>query len=213
VEDPVEYSLPGVIQVAVNDRAGLTFASVLRSVLRQDPDVLLVGEMRDTETASIAVRAAMTGHLVFSTLHTNDAFAAIPRLLDLDVEDYLVSSTVEAVLAQRLVRKVCPDCVERYRPDAQSVALLTDGPVGQVTLCRGAGCTACRGSGFHGRTGIFELLILDEELKDAILKHRSRTELRDMAVARGMTTLKQDGWAKVETGLTTVEEVLRVVAQ
>jgi type II secretory ATPase GspE/PulE/Tfp pilus assembly ATPase PilB-like protein len=212
VEDPVEYSLPGVIQVAVNERAGLTFAAVLRSVLRQDPDVVFVGEMRDSETACIAIRAAMTGHLVFSTLHTNDAFAAIPRLLDLDVEDYLVSSTVEAVLAQRLVRKICPECVERYQPDAGTVALLSERPVGRAALTRGVGCPACRGTGFRGRTGIFELLVLDDEIKDAILRRCSRAEFREMARSQGMATLRQDGWSKVEAGITTVEEVLRVVA-
>ena len=162
VEDPVEYHLDGVTQVPVNRKAGMTFASALRSLLRQDPDVLMVGEMRDAETAEIAIQAAMTGHLVFSTLHTNDALGALPRLADLQVETYMVASTVEAVLAQRLVRRICPDCQERYRPDPAAVALLALKPVGRETLLRGNGCPTCRGTGYRGRVGIFELLTMTE---------------------------------------------------
>jgi type II secretory ATPase GspE/PulE/Tfp pilus assembly ATPase PilB-like protein len=210
VEDPVEYHLDGVTQVPVNRKAGVTFAAALRSLLRQDPDVLMVGEMRDGETAEIAVQAAMTGHLVFSTLHTNDALGAIPRLADLKVESYLVAGTLEGVLAQRLVRRICPDCRERYRPDPQTVALLAQKPVGVETLLRGKGCPTCRGTGYRGRLGIFELVAMTDELKQAIARLAPAEQLRDLALAGGMVPLKADGWAKVQAGLTTVEEVLRV---
>src|SRR5207249_10394290 len=159
VEDPVEYHLEGVTQVPVNVKAGMTFGSALRSILRQDPDVLMVGEMRDGETAAIAVQAALTGHLVLSTLHTNDAASALTRLADLKVEPYLVAATLEAVLAQRLVRKICPECRERYTPDPDAVALLARRPVGRLMLERGRGCAACRQTGYRGRTGLFELLV------------------------------------------------------
>ncbi len=210
VEDPVEYHLEGVTQVPVNAKAGMTFAGALRSILRQDPDVLMVGEMRDGETAAIAVQAALTGHLVFSTLHTNDAASAITRLVDLKVEPYLIAATVEAVLAQRLVRRVCAECRERYKADPSSVALLAHQPVKQMVLERGRGCTACRGTGYRGRTGIFELLVVTEEIKQAFLRTPDAAGLRDIAATQGMRTLRQDGWAKVQAGITTVEEVLRV---
>ncbi len=210
VEDPVEYHLEGVTQVPVNVKAGMTFAGALRSILRQDPDVLMVGEMRDGETATIAVQAALTGHLVFSTLHTNDAPSAMTRLVDLKVEPYLIAATVEGVLAQRLVRKICPDCRERYKPDPGAVALLAHHPVGHVALERGRGCAACRHTGYRGRTGLFELLVLTDEIKQALLKSPDAGALREIAHAQGMTTLRQDGWRKVQAGITTVEEVLRV---
>jgi len=210
VEDPVEYHLDGVTQVPVNRKVGMTFAAALRSILRQDPDVLMVGEMRDPETAEIAVQSAMTGHLVFSTLHTNDAVGALARLLDLGVEAYLVAATLEGVLAQRLVRRICPDCREPYAPDPQAVALLAQHPVGKRTLLRGAGCPACRGTGFRGRTGIFELLTVSDEVKQAVARGMSAGDLRDLARGQGMVSLRQDGWTRVEAGITTVEEVLRV---
>lgn len=210
VEDPVEYHFEGVTQVPVNRKAGVTFAAALRSLLRQDPDVLMVGEMRDGETAEIAVQAAMTGHLVFSTLHTNDAVGAIPRLADLKVESYLVAATLEGVLAQRLVRKVCPDCRELYAPEPGAVAILAQRPIGKQQLMRGKGCPACRGTGFRGRVGIFELLVLTDELKHEITRSAPVARLRELADQGGMITLKEDGWAKVLAGLTTVEEVLRV---
>jgi general secretion pathway protein E len=213
VEDPVEYQVAGVTQVPVHAKAGVTFAAALRSILRQDPDVLMVGEMRDAETAGIAVQAAMTGHLVFSSLHTNDAVSAIPRLIDLKVEPYMVGATVEGVLAQRLVRRICPDCTERYRPDPVAIAILTGRPTGEVTLARGAGCPACRNTGYRGRTGIFELLVMTEALKDALARGAELSRLRSLAEERGMTTLKADGWAKVQAGITTVEEVLRVAGE
>jgi general secretion pathway protein E len=211
VEDPIEYELVGVTQVPVSERAGMTFAKALKSLVRHDPDVLMIGEMRDEETADIAIRSAMTGHLVFSTLHTNDAVGAMPRLMDLKVPSYLVAATVEAVLAQRLVRRICAECRKTYQPDPATVALLAQQPVGTVKLHRGAGCAACRGTGYHGRTGIFELLVMTEELKVAISMGADRSRVRELAAAEGMRTLKQDGWAKVQAGLTTVEEVLRVV--
>jgi len=210
VEDPVEYHLEGVTQVPVQVKAGMTFATALRSILRQDPDVLMVGEMRDGETAGIAVQAAMTGHLVFSTLHTNDAASAVTRLVDLKVEAYMIAATLEGVLAQRLVRKICPDCRERYRPDPQAVALVAQHPVGTMTLERGRGCAACRETGYRGRTGLFELLVVTDELKHAIASVEPLARIREGVREAGMTTLREDGWAKVQAGITTIEEVLRV---
>src|SRR5205823_5746964 len=210
VEDPVEYHLEGVTQVPVNAKAGMTFAGALRSILRQDPDVLMVGEMRDGETAAIAVQAALTGHLVFSTLHTNDAASALTRLVDLKVEPYLIAATLEGVLAQRLVRKICPECRARYAPDPGAVALLAQQPVGRVRLERGRGCPACRETGYRGRTGIFELLVVTEDVQRALAKAPPAGAVRELARAQGMRTLRQDGWAKVQAGVTTVEEVLRV---
>ncbi|HMH82386.1 MAG TPA: GspE/PulE family protein, partial [Gemmatimonadales bacterium] len=210
VEDPVEYHLEGVTQVPVNVKAGMTFAGALRSILRQDPDVLMIGEMRDGETAAIAVQAALTGHLVFSTLHTNDAPSAMTRLVDLKVEPYLTAATLEGVLAQRLVRKICPECRERYKPDPGTVALLAQQPVGHMALERGRGCAACRNTGYRGRTGLFELLLVTDEIKQALLKSPNAGALREIAQMQGMSTLRQDGWRKVQAGMTTVEEVLRV---
>jgi general secretion pathway protein E len=210
VEDPVEYHLSGVTQVPVNVKAGMTFGGALRSILRQDPDVLMVGEMRDGETAATAVQAALTGHLVFSTLHTNDAPSAVTRLVDLKVEPYLIAATLEGVLAQRLVRKICPECRERYTPDPGAVALLAQQPVGRLKLERGHGCTACRHTGYRGRTGLFELLVFTDQIQQALLKSPSASALREIAQAQGMATLRQDGWRKVQAGITTVEEVLRV---
>jgi type II secretory ATPase GspE/PulE/Tfp pilus assembly ATPase PilB-like protein len=185
LEDPIEYTLPGVAQVPVHAETGVTFASMLRSILRQDPDVVLVGEMRDHETAELAVQAALTGHVVFSTLHTNDAVGAIPRLLDLGVAPFLISGTLEAVLAQRLVRTVC-------------------------TRCTGTGCEECRNTGFDGRTGIFELLVMTDDIREALAAHPTRRRLDDLAAAAGLRTLMADGMDKVSRGITTKEEVLRV---
>ncbi len=210
VEDPVEYHLEGVTQVPVNVKAGMTFEGALRSILRQDPDVLMIGEMRDSETAAIGVQAALTGHLVFSTLHTNDAASAMTRLADLKVEPYLIAATLEGVLAQRLVRKICPECRERYKPDPGAVALLAQQPVGRMALERGRGCAACRNTGYRGRTGLFELLVVTDEIKQALLRSPNAGALREIAQAQGMSTLRQDGWRKVQAGITTVEEVLRV---
>ena len=211
VEDPIEYQLTGITQVPVHRQAGVTFGTALRSILRQDPDVIMIGEMRDQETAEIAVQAAMTGHLVFSTLHTNDAIGAVPRLLDLGVPEYLVAATVEAVLAQRLVRRVCDECRESYAPSPESVSLIAERPVGRVKLQRGAGCAKCRGTGFRGRVGVFELMVMSDALKDAITRRSPRSELRALAQSQGLRPLRSDGWSKVQAGLTTIEEVLRVV--
>jgi general secretion pathway protein E len=215
VEDPVEYHLPGITQVPVHRRAGVTFATALRSILRQDPDVLMVGEMRDGETASIAVQAAMTGHLVLSTLHTNDAVSAVTRLVDLGVEPYMVAATVEAILAQRLVRRVCDGCRTPYRPDDAVLALvagrLLDQRARHGPFERGAGCPACRGTGYRGRVGLFELLSMTDPLRQALLRTPDVTRLRTMAEQEGLVTLRADGWAKVQAGLTTAEEVARVI--
>src|SRR6266568_340181 len=213
VEDPVEYHLESVTQVPVNVKAGMTFGSALRSILRQDPDVLMVGEMRDAETAGIAVQAAMTGHLVFSTLHTSDAASALSRLVDLKVEPYLIAATLEGVLAQRLVRRVCAECRERYKADPSAISLLALKPVGRLTLERGRGCSACRHTGYRGRTGIFELLVVTDDVRQQLLKVPNPSALRELAVAQGMVTLRRDGWSKVQAGITTVEEVLRVTDQ
>jgi len=211
VEDPVEYQLPGVTQVPVHRQAGVTFGAALRSILRQDPDVIMVGEMRDPETAEIAVQAAMTGHLVFSTLHTNDAVGALPRLLDLGIPDYLAAATVDGILAQRLVRRVCDRCREVYQPPRDAVRKLAGDDLPPADFLRGAGCPACRGTGYRGRTGIFELLVVDDALREAIVRRASRSELRDLARRGGMRPMRADAWERVKEGITTVEEVLRVV--
>lgn len=211
VEDPVEYFLDGVTQVPIHSKSRMTFATALRSILRQDPDMMLIGEMRDPETAAIATQSAMTGHLVLSTLHTNDAISAVTRLVDLHVEPYLVAATLEGVLAQRLARRICPECRVRYEPDPAVVSLLGQRPVGRILLERGAGCTACRQTGYRGRTGLFELLVIDDAFRESIVRGIDSGELRRRALAGGMKTLREDGWRKVQAGLTTVEEVLRVL--
>ena len=212
VEDPVEYHLGGVTQIPVNRKAGMTFASALRSVLRQDPDVLMVGEMRDPETAEIAIQAAMTGHLVFSTLHTNDAPSAVTRLLDLQVAPYQIAATINGVLAQRLVRRICPHCREHYHPDPQVVAFVSGEPKGTPHLVRGRGCDACHRTGYLGRIGIFELLVVSEALNRAITARESLARLRELGEKEGMQLMRHDGWVKVQAEITTVEEVLRVTA-
>lgn len=213
VEDPIEYQLPGIAQVPVHRTAGVTFASALRSILRQDPDVVMLGEMRDPETAETSIQAAMTGHLVFSTLHTNDALGAIPRLLDLGIPEYLVASTVDAVVAQRLVRRVCDRCVEPYTPDPAGVArLVGDGPR-PARFVHGAGCPACRGTGYRGRLGVFELLVFEDELRAAITRRAPRDEIARAARDSGWVSMTVDAWDKIVDGQTTVEEVLRVVQE
>lgn len=211
VEDPIEYQLPGITQMPVHRQAGVTFSAALRAILRQDPDVVMIGEMRDRETAEIAVQAAMTGHLVFTTLHTNDAVSAVPRLLDLGVPDYLVAATLEGVLAQRLVRRICPDCRVEYEPKPDTVASIAEGSMAARRFWHGAGCPACRGTGFRGRLGVFELLAATDELRDAIAARATRATLRAIATKTGLLSLRSDGWRKVQAGFTTVEEVLRVV--
>jgi type II secretion system protein E len=213
IEDPVEYQLEGVTQIQVNPAVGLTFATGLRSILRHDPDVIMVGEIRDYETAEIAIHSALTGHLVFSTLHTNDAPGAITRLIEMGIEPFLVASSIEGVLAQRLVRKICPRCKEPYRPsDAVWEYLVEHGFVkdGEPQLWRGRGCQDCRFTGYSGRTGIFEILVMDDDLRDLVLRKASSHEIRQLAMEKGMRTLYQDGMLKVALGITTVEEVERV---
>lgn len=211
VEDPVEYELSGITQVPVQRQAGVAFATALRAILRQDPDVVMIGEMRDRETAEVAVQAAMTGHLVLSTLHTNDAIGALPRLLDLGIADYLVGATLEGVLGQRLVRRICAHCAVRVESDPSLAAQLAGRPVGSATGMRGTGCTSCRGTGFRGRTGIFELVTMTEALRTGIARGATREALRDLAIDGGMVPMREHGWQLVRDGTTTIEEVLRAV--
>jgi type IV pilus assembly protein PilB len=212
VEDPVEFNLGGVNQFQVNDKIGFTFAGALRSLLRQDPDIIMVGEIRDNDTARIAVQAALTGHLVLSTLHTNDAPGAVTRLVNVGVEPYLVAASVQAVLAQRLVRKICNNCKQPYEPPA-NVRHAVKRVAGEVeTFYQGVGCPKCRNSGFSGRIGIYELLVPDEAMRDRMSGAATINELRAMAEQSGMVTLRSDGMQKVKAGITTVEEVLRATA-
>ena len=212
IEDPIEYKLKGIAQIAVHPKIGLTFAQGLRHILRQDPDVVMIGEIRDTETAEIAIQAALTGHLVLSTLHTNDAPAAIPRLIDMGIEPYLLSSTVVGVLAQRLVRRVCPNCRERYTPNDEELheLNLTSDKLNGHALYRGRGCRECYGSGYKGRHGIYELMTITPQLRSQIAKNVDASELRKLAISQGMLTLRQHGAHLVRAGITTVSEVLRV---
>jgi general secretion pathway protein E len=210
VEDPVEYELPGVPQVPVNEKVGVTFAAALRSLLRQDPDIILVGEIRDPETAQIATQAALTGHLVLSTLHTNDAPTALTRLLDLEVAAYLVASTVDAVLAQRLVRVICPHCKFATQPDKAARRRLDVDALGLARVWKGQGCEECRGTGYRGRTGVYELLVMDNELRLEVQRRRGSEELRQLGITKGMRTLLDDGIRAARAGVTTLDEVLRV---
>ncbi|BDD86484.1 type II secretion system ATPase GspE [Desulfofustis limnaeus] len=212
VEDPIEYRIPGIGQVQVNPKIDLTFASGLRSIVRQDPDVILIGEIRDLETAEIAIQSALTGHLVFSTLHTNDAPSTITRLRDMGVESFLIASSINAILAQRLIRIICPHCREPYEPDPQEAAGIGLSPeiLAAQPVYRGRGCEECRHTGYRGRTGIHEFMIMDDDMKHLILKTADAGALRRQARASGMTTLLEDGAAKVLAGLTTIEEVYRV---
>lgn len=219
IEDPVEYELSGINQCNVNNRAGMTFAAGLRAMLRQDPDVIMVGEMRDNETATIAMEAALTGHLVLSTLHTNDAASAPTRLIDMEVEPFLISSSIVGVLAQRLVRQICPNCKESYTASKESlvrfgfplphdVAVDTNG---EITLFKGAGCDKCKGTGYKGRTGVHELMSMNDPIRDEILKKSPSHIIRHLAVENGMLTLQMDAVLKILMGTTTVDEVLRVI--
>ncbi len=216
IEDPIEYQLHGVGQIQVNPKIELTFASGLRSILRQDPDVIMVGEIRDLETAEIAIQAALTGHLVFSTLHTNDSFGAMTRLLDMGIEPFLVSSSVLGVMAQRLVRRVCSNCREAYQPSREELEEIGIGPqrvAGNTVYKPGAGCPQCKRTGYRGRTGIHELLVVDDEIRGLVMKSADAATIRRAATAKGMTTLREDGADKVLQGITTVEEVLRVTQE
>jgi general secretion pathway protein E len=212
IEDPVEYQIPGVNQIQVKPQIGLTFASGLRSIVRQDPDVILVGEIRDRETAEIAIHSALTGHMVLSTLHTNDSAGAVSRLLEMGVEEYLLPSSLTGVLAQRLVRTICGGCSApcEISPAFREEIFREAGFVAEGDIRSGLGCEACGGSGFRGRTGIFELLTVDGKIRDLILARADAGAIRASAVASGMMLLRQDGWEKVRRGVTTIEEVIRV---
>jgi general secretion pathway protein E len=212
VEDPVEYQLPGINQIQVKAAIGMTFAGALRAIVRQDPDIIMVGEMRDLETARIAVQSALTGHVVLSTLHTNDAASGVTRLLDMGVEDYLLTSTVNGILAQRLVRRLCPHCRETYSPLpelAVRFARLHRGGE-PILLSRAVGCALCNETGYRGRLAIAEVLLMTDPIRKLILSHATATEIQRVAMEEGMTTLYQDGLRKALEGRTTVEEVLRV---
>ena len=210
-EDPVEYDIDGLVQCQVNDEIGLTFARCLRSFLRQDPDKILVGEIRDLETAQIAVQASLTGHLVFTTLHTNDAPSSIARLLDLGLEPFLVTATLEAVVAQRLVRRICSQCKEKYEPTEEQLMelQLTPEDVEGRVFYRGKGCSACNGQGYRGRQALYEIMVLDDELKELIMQHASTNVLRNESRKRGMRTLRQSGLLSIYDGVTTIDEVVR----
>jgi general secretion pathway protein E len=212
IEDPIEYQMDGVGQIQVNPKIDLTFAAGLRSIVRQDPDVILIGEIRDRETAEIAIQSSLTGHLVFSTLHTNDAASAVTRLIDMGIEPFLVTSSIVAIIAQRLVRVLCPHCKEVYVPDAESLSNLglDRSVLKNNTFYRKKGCNLCMQTGFRGRSAIFEILIVDEEIKRLVLKTSDANQINDLAIKQGMITLQRDGIDKVLSGITTTEEVLRV---
>ena len=215
IEDPVEYQLAGVNQIHVKPQIGLSFANGLRSIVRQDPDVIMVGEIRDAETAEIAIQAALTGHLVFSTLHTNDAAGAVARLLEMGMEDYLIASSLLGVLAQRLVRRLCKACCVQAQDGGEGLPELLGGKAngGPVTVYEACGCEECAGTGYLGRSGIYEILIVRDEVRELILKRSSADVLKSEAIRCGMRTLREDGWLKVRQGGTTVPEVLRVTQE
>ena len=211
VEDHVEYDIEGLVQVPINEEIGVTYAKVLRTVLRQDPDKILVGEIRDPDTASTAVEASLTGHTVFATVHTNDAPSAVTRLIDMGIEPFLITATLEAVVAQRLVRCVCPDCRSTFEPDEDLLREM--GPdqdrLRGATLSYGRGCDACFHTGYRGRTALHEIMVMDRRLREAINKKAATAELRRLAISAGMRTLRQAGIERVLSGKTTIDEVLR----
>jgi len=233
IEDPIEYKMPGINQCQVQPKIGFTFAAALRSFLRQDPNIILVGEIRDNETADIAINAAMTGHLVLSTLHTNDAVTSIPRLTDMNVPTFLISSTLNIIIAQRLVRKICKNCIESYNLSAKAYAelekqfdiknleknlnqlgfLAKQQKIKNLLFYRGRGCQQCNNSGYKGRLGIYEILEINEKISQLILQKASRAELEKAALANGMVTIVQDGFIKAKQGITSIEEVLRVTKE
>jgi len=208
IEDPIEYQIKGIGQIQVNPKIELTFASGLRSILRQDPDIIMVGEIRDAETAEIAIQASLTGHLVLSTLHTNDAATAVTRLVDMGIEPFMIASSLSAVLAQRLVRVICPHCREEYRPVERYAGVALP-----ETLYRGRGCEKCFGLGTIGRTAIYEIMPVDQEICSLIIRRAHAGEIKEYAVSRGMKTLRDDGLARAASGITTIEEVLRVTQE
>ncbi len=212
IENPVEYVLSGINQVQIEEEIGLTFAAGLRSILRQSPDIVMVGEIRDSETAEIAIRASLTGHLVFSTLHTNDAAGALNRLIDMGIKPFLVSSAVQAVSAQRLVRKICKSCKVEYHPSDQELQQVGLNPdeVRDITFYKGEGCESCNRSGYHGRTTVLELLLMSEKIREMVLKHEPTINLKNQARRMGMRTLRDDAWLKVFNGITSIEEAVSI---
>jgi type IV pilus assembly protein PilB len=210
-EDPVEYEIDGIVQIPIDAAIGNTFAQCLRSILRQDPDKILVGEIRDLETAEIAVQASLTGHMVFSTLHTNDAASTVTRLRDMGVPPFLITATLEAVLAQRLVRKICKECREQTMPNTETLAMLelTPDDVLDKKFYRGRGCAACNNTGFKGRSGLFELLVISDQVRELINRSASTEQIRDLALQTGMRSLRVAGLEKVFTGVTSIDEVIR----
>jgi len=216
IEDPIEYQLRGIGQMQVNPKIELTFASGLRSILRQDPDVIMVGEIRDSETAEIAIHAALTGHLVFSTLHTNDSFGALTRLVDMGIEPFLVSSSILAVLAQRLVRTLCTNCREPYTPSASELARIGARPEmlkGPIYRPAANGCRACRSTGYRGRTAVHELMLMDDEVRSLVMQKADAATIRRACTSRGMSLLRQNGAQRILQGETTIEELLRVTQE
>src|SRR3989338_8176413 len=216
IEDPIEYSIEGVNQIQVNRKTELTFANGLRAILRQDPDIIMVGEIRDRETAGLAINTALTGHLVLSTLHTNDAATTLPRMLDLGLEPYLITATVNLVIAQRLVRKICEQCKTKHKlteSEKKSIAELGNFAAANIpeTMHRGQGCDECLGSGYRGRIGIYEVMVIDDAIREAMLEKCSASNIKKMSIERGMTTMVEDGFHKAVEGITTLEEVLRVI--
>lgn len=215
IEDPIEYAISDITQIQINPHTGLTFAKGLRSILRQDPNIIMVGEIRDAETAGIAINTALTGHLLLSTLHTSDSATTLPRLLDMGIDAYLVASTVHLAIGQRLVRKICEECKEETQlSPSEHEALMEVLPKrmhASNTFYRGRGCDACRGSGYKGRVGINEVLVIDGEVRDAILKKESAVVIKNIAIENGMTTMFEDGFTKALTGRTTISEVLRTI--
>ena len=210
VEDPVEYHLPRITQVQAFEKIGLTFSAALRSILRQDPDIIMVGEIRDEETARIAVQSSLTGHLVLSTLHTNDAPSSITRLINIGIEPYLISASTNAILAQRLVRRICEQCKTEIEPDAESLGFMKTYNYDCQKIYKGAGCDDCRNTGYQSRLGLYELLIVNEAVKDLINTDPTVTQLQRLCKEKGMVTLREDGFRKVRQGFTTVKEVMRV---
>lgn len=216
IEDPIEYSLEGVDQIQVNTRTGLTFATGLRSILRQDPNIVMVGEIRDQETASIAVNAALTGHKLLSTIHTNDAATTLPRMLDMGVEPFLVASTINVAIGQRLVRTICQNCKTARRiTEGEFTALKEHVPpelLGENrNFSQGKGCSVCHGTGYHGRMGIYEVLEMNDFIREAVMRRADAGEVKKIAIKNGMTTLLEDGFRKALAGQTTIEEILRVI--
>lgn len=216
IEDPVEYSISGIEQIQVNSRTGLTFASGLRSILRQDPNIIMVGEIRDEETAGIAVNAALTGHLLLSTLHTNDAPTTLPRLLDMNIEPFLIASTVNIAMGQRLVRKICPDCKTKKEISADELKSLSAVLSPKIlddhrAFFYGAGCSTCDESGYKGRIGIYEIMEMDDEIRTALMRNADASEIKKIAIKNGMTLMIEDGFKKAVEGVTTIEEILRVI--